>query len=157
MKTIKTNAMRLLDQAKAPYTIKTFPYDENDFDGNHVADMIGLPPDQVYKTLIVQGEKHGPAVFCIPVNKVLNLKEAAAILNEKKASLYPVGGLLALTGYVRGGCSPIGMKKHFPTFFHQDCLAYETIAVSAGARGVQMVVAREALIEAAKGLVVQMS
>ncbi len=153
MKTTKTNAMRLLDQAKVPYNIKTFTYAEDDFDGNHVADVIGLPQNQVYKTLIVQGEKHGPAVFCIPVNEVLDLKEAAALLKEKKVTLYPVGGLLTLTGYVRGGCSPVGMKKHFPTFFHQDCLHHSIIAVSGGARGVQILLAPKDLMAITRGRV----
>lgn len=151
MKGTKTNAMRLLDQAKVPYTIRTFVYDEKDFDGTHVAETIGLPFEQVYKTLIIEGEKHGPAVFCIPVNEVLDLKAVAGILKEKKVSLYPVTGLLPLTGYIRGGCSPIGMKKHFPTFFHPDCSKHSLVAISGGMRGVQIVLSPADLLSVTKG------
>jgi Cys-tRNA(Pro)/Cys-tRNA(Cys) deacylase len=143
---IKTNAMRLLDQAGIRYHAMEYEVDEDHLSGEYVAGMIGLPPEQVFKTLAVKGEKRGVAVFCIPVNLELNLKKAAAVLGDKKLEMLPVKELLPVTGYIRGGCSPIGMKKKFPTYMDETAILFEEITVSAGVRGCQLCIPREALV-----------
>ena len=134
----KTNAMRLLDQAKIAYRTAEYPFDESDLNGMHAAEGIGLPPEQVFKTLVARGDKHGCLVFCIPVCCELDLKKAAKAAGEKKIEMVHVRELLGLTGYIRGGCSPIGMKKKYPTFLEETAQLCEEIAVSAGQRGLQM-------------------
>ncbi len=134
-KELKTNAMRLLDAAGIPYTPKEYEVDASDLSGLHIAEGIHFPPEQCFKTLVARGDKTGPAVFCIPVAETLNLKAAAAVSGNKKLEMVHVKDLLGLTGYMRGGCSPIGMKKKFPTYFDEACLLYEEITVSAGVRG----------------------
>ena len=111
----KTNVMRLLDAAKIPYRAEEYAVDENDLNGMHAAEGIGMPPEQIFKTLVAKGERGGYAVFCIPVCCELDLKKAAKAAHDKKIELIHVKDLLATTGYIRGGCSPIGMKKQFPT------------------------------------------
>ena len=143
----KTNAMRLLTQAKIPFRAAEYAYDENDLSGMHAAEGIGLPPEQVFKTLVAHGEKHGYCVFCIPVCRELDLKKAAQAAQEKKIELIPVKQLLPVTGYIRGGCSPVGMKKKFPTFIDETCILWEEIAVSAGERGHQLIVNPESLAQ----------
>ncbi|WP_455716463.1 Cys-tRNA(Pro) deacylase [Anaerosporobacter sp.] len=143
----KTNVMRLLEQAKIPYTPHEYEVDENNLAGVHVAEQIGLPIEMVFKTLVAFGEKHGVAVFCIPVGAELDLKKAAKAAGEKKIDLLPVNDLLKHTGYIRGGCSPIGMKKKYPTYFDETGILYDTIVVSAGARGYQIELEPNALIE----------
>jgi len=143
----KTNAMRLLDQAKISYEPREYEWDEKNLAGTHVADQIGMPYEQVFKTLVAKGEKLGYMVFCIPVNTELNLKKAATAVGDKKIEMVQVKDLLSLTGYIRGGCSPIGMKKKFPTYVDETAILYDEITVSAGVRGCQLVVDREALIE----------
>ena len=134
----KTNAMRRLDSAKIKYEVKTYTVDENDLSGTHIADQIGLPYDQCFKTLVASGDKTGPIVFCIPVSREINLKKAASVTGNKKIEMIHVKDLLALTGYIRGGVSPIGMKKSFPTFIDESCLSFEKITVSSGTRGAQL-------------------
>ncbi|NLB91702.1 MAG: Cys-tRNA(Pro) deacylase [Clostridiales bacterium] len=151
MKPLKTNAMRLLDQKQIPYQVLSFPYNEKDFDGTHVADAIQLPYAQVYKTLVFSGGKQGAGVFCIPVDKTINVKKAAVLLGEKKTVLYPVEKLYPLTGYVRGGCSPIGMKRKLPLFFHDQILTQNQIAVSAGTRGLQIFLSPVDLLQITHG------
>lgn len=124
-----------------------YAYDENDLNGNHAADAIGFPPQQVFKTLVAKGERTGINVFCIPVCYELDLKKAAAAAHDKNMSLIPVKDLLKLTGYIRGGCSPIGMKKKYPTFIDTSCLHFSEIVVSAGARGHQMILPPDAVIQ----------
>lgn len=141
----KTNAIRMLQQAKIPFEEASYEFDENDLNGMHAANAIGYPPEQVFKTLVVRGAKTGIHVFCIPVCCELDLKKAASAAKDKSVSLVPVKELLALTGYVRGGCSPVGMKKHYPTHMEESCLLFDKIAVSAGERGHQMIVDPEAL------------
>lgn len=141
----KTNAIRILQQARIPFQEAFYEFDENDLNGMHAADAIGYPPEQVYKTLVLRGARTGIHVFCIPVCCELDLKKAAAAAGDKNVTLVPVKELLALTGYVRGGCSPVGMKKRYPTHFEESCQLFEKIAVSAGERGHQMIVAPEAL------------
>jgi len=134
----KTNAMRLLDAAKIAYDVKEYEVDENDLSGVHIASQIGLPFEQVFKTLTAKGDKTGVLVFCIPVHKEIDLKKAAAVMGNKKVELLHVKDLLATTGYVRGGCSPIGMKKKFPTFIEQSAMDFDRITVSAGMKGAQL-------------------
>ena len=144
---VKTNAMRLLEQAGIPYKALEYEVDENNLAGEHVAEQIHMPTEQVFKTLVAKGEKKGIMVFCIPVNSELDLKKAAFVLGEKKIEMLHVKDLLATTGYVRGGCSPIGMKKKFPTYMDEIAVLFDEITVSAGIRGCQLCVPREALVQ----------
>ncbi len=144
---VKTNAMRLLTAAKIPFTVKEYPVDENDLSGTHVADSIGADYDTVYKTLVLKGDKTGYLVCCIPVDAELDLKKVAKAAKDKKVDMIPMKDLLGLTGYVRGGCSPIGMKKKFPTYIEETAVLYDEIAVSAGVRGAQIIINLEKLRE----------
>ena len=143
----KTNAVRLVQQAKIPCRESSYPVDETNLSGLHAAEAIGMPPEQVFKTLVARGEKTGINVFCIPVCCELDLKKAAKAAGDKSMETVAVKELLGLTGYIRGGCSPVGMKKKYPTFFDESCILWEEIAVSAGARGHQMIVPPEALAQ----------
>lgn len=143
----KTNAVRLVEQAGLPCRERFYDFDESDLSGTHAAQAIGMPPEQVFKTLVARGEKTGINVFCIPVCCELNLKKAAKAAGDKNMELVAVKELLGLTGYIRGGCSPVGMKKKYPTFFDETCILWDEIAVSAGARGHQMLVPPEKLAE----------
>lgn len=141
----KTNAVRLVQQAKIPCRESFYEFDEKDLNGNHAAAAIGMPPEQVFKTLVARGEKTGINVFCIPVCCELDLKKAAKAAGDKNMEMVAVKELLSLTGYIRGGCSPVGMKKKYPTYMDETCILWEEIAVSAGARGHQMIVPPEEL------------
>ncbi len=143
----KTNAMRLLDQAGVKYETKEYEVNESDLSGEHVAMQVGFPPEQVFKTLVAKGEKKGIMVFCIPVNSELNLKKAAAAVGDKKIEMIHVKDLLGITGYIRGGCSPIGMKKKFPIYMDETAVLFDKITVSAGVRGCQLIINPEQLIE----------
>lgn len=143
----KTNAVRLVEQAKIPCREQFYEFDEHDLSGNHAAQAMGMPSEQVFKTLVARGEKTGINVFCIPVCCELSLKKAAKAAGDKNMELVAVKELLGLTGYIRGGCSPVGMKKKYPTFFDETCILWDEIAVSAGARGHQMLVPPEELAE----------
>jgi len=136
----KTNAIRILQQAGIPFRECRYDYDETDLSGLHAAEAIGLPPEQVFKTLVVRGARTGISVFCIPVCSELDLKKAAKLLGDKYMELVPVKDLLGLTGYIRGGCSPVGMKKKYPTFLDETCQLFDEIAVSAGERGHQVLI-----------------
>lgn len=142
---VKTNAVRIAEQAGIPLSERFYDFDEKDLSGAHAADSIGMSQEQVFKTLVARGEKTGINVFCIPVCCELSLKKAAKAAGDKNMELVAVKELLGLTGYIRGGCSPVGMKKKYPTFFDETCILWEEIAVSAGARGHQMIVPPEAL------------
>ncbi len=142
----KTNAMRLLDGAKIRYDVREYSFDLEDLSGVHAAEALGINPDLVYKTLVTVGDKTGPAVFVIPVARALDLKRAAAASGNKRVEMLPLKDLTAVTGYLRGGCSPIGMKKRFPTFIDRRAEALETVSVSAGLRGVQVLLAPAALL-----------
>ena len=142
----KTNAVRLVQQANITCEEKFYEFDENDLNGNHAAAAIGFPPEQVFKTLVARGVKNGILVFCIPVCCELDLKKAAKVAGDKSIELLPVKELLPTTGYIRGGCSPVGMKKKYPTYFDEVCMLFEEIAVSAGERGHQMVLPPKDLI-----------
>lgn len=141
----KTNAVRLVEQAKIPCRESFYEFDEKDLSGLHAAQAIGMPPEQVFKTLVAKGEKTGIHVFCIPVCCELDLKKAAKAAGDKNMEMVPVKDLLALTGYIRGGCSPVGMKKKYPTYLDETCILWEEIAVSAGARGHQIILNPEQL------------
>ena len=135
----KTNVMRLLDQKKVPYTPHAYPHGDGEApDGVTVARSLGLDPDRVFKTLVTKGASGGYYVFDIPVAATLDLKKAARAVGEKSVAMLPSKELLPLTGYVHGGCSPVGMKKPFPTVFHRSALDQETILVSAGKIGFQV-------------------
>ncbi len=141
----KTNAVRLVEAAGIPCREHFYEFDEKDLNGNHAAQAIGFPPEQVFKTLVARGPKTGIHVFCIPVCRELDLKKAAKAAGDKSMEMVKVTELLGLTGYIRGGCSPVGMKKKYPTHMDETALLWEEIAVSAGARGHQMVLPPEAL------------
>ena len=143
----KTNAIRIAEQAGISCREAFYTFDEKDLSGLHAAHAIGMPPDQVFKTLVARGERTGINVFCIPVNCELDLKKAAKAAGDKNMELVPVKELLSLTGYIRGGCSPIGMKKKYPTFIDELCILFDEIAVSAGARGHQMILPPQQLAE----------
>lgn len=143
----KTNAVRLVEQAGIPCREAFYEFDENDLNGMHAAEALSMPPEQVFKTLVARGERTGINVFCIPVCCELNLKKAAKAADDKNMELIAVKELLPLTGYIRGGCSPVGMKKKYPTFIDETCILWEEIAVSAGERGHQLIVNPEALAQ----------
>lgn len=143
----KTNAMRLLEQAHIPFRILEYDVDETDLSGVHVAEQVNMPMEQIFKTLVVHGEKRGFMVFCIPVAEELNLKKAASFVGDKRIALIPIKELFKLTGYVRGGCSPIGMKKKFPTFFDETVILFDEIGISAGARGMQLLLSPNFLLD----------
>ena len=150
MKINKTNAARLLDQAKINYELIAYEFDENDLSAPHVAEALNEPIEQVFKTLVLKGDKSGYFVCVIPGDAEVDLKKAAKASGNKNCDLIPQKDLLPLTGYIRGGCSPVGMKKQFPTYIHETCLLYEHIFVSAGQRGLQMKIASKDLIAATK-------
>ena len=144
----KTNAMRMLDRAKVPYTPHTYETDGEHVDGITVATSIGEPLERVYKTLVTAGKSGGHYVFVIPVAAELDLKKAARAVGEKAVEMLPVKELLKTTGYIRGGCSPLGMKKAYPTVIDSHAREWETIVVSAGRIGWQMELSPERLREA---------
>ena len=141
----KTNAVRIVQQAGIPCREEFYEFDEKDLNGNHAAEAIGKPAEEVFKTLVARGERTGINVFCIPVCFELDLKKAAKAAGDKNMVMVPVKELLSLTGYIRGGCSPVGMKKKYPTFIDETAQLYDEIAVSAGARGHQMLLPPEDL------------
>ncbi len=142
----KTNAMRQLDAAKIKYEPKEYEVDENDLSGTNIADCIGLPYEMVFKTIVTRSDKGAPFVFCVPCNKEIDLKKAAAVTGSKKIETVPVKDLLGLTGYIRGGCSPVGMKKKFPTYFDSSAAELDMLTVSAGVKGIQLLVSREDIV-----------
>ena len=146
----RTNVMRLLDQAKIAYRAAEYAFDENDLNGMHAAEGIGMPPEQIFKTLVAHADKGGYVVFCIPVCCELDLKKAAQAAGEKKIELIHVKDLLSVTGYIRGGCSPIGLKKRFPTYIDETAILYDEIGVSAGCRGCQILLRPDDLIQYAQ-------
>jgi Cys-tRNA(Pro)/Cys-tRNA(Cys) deacylase len=142
----KTNAARLLDRAGTAYGLKSYPVDEEDLSAAHVAAVLGLEADALYKTLVLRGERTGVFVCVVPGDAEVDLKKAARVSGNKKVDLVPMKELLPLTGYVRGGCSPIGMKKRYPTYIDSGVMERETVHVSAGVRGMQLVIAPADLI-----------
>lgn len=153
----KTNAMRMLDKAKIAYEAKEYIPDENDLSGVNIARQIGLPAGQCFKTIVTKGDKTGPVVFCIPADREIDLKQAARITGNKKIEPIHVKDLLALTGYVRGACSPLGMKKKFPTYMDEACRGYEKITVSAGIKGCQLLVKTDQIVACVGATVVPLT
>lgn len=146
MKMQKTNALRLVEQAGIPYETLSYVVDENDLTALHVAGQLGQDPAQVFKTLVLRGDRNGLFVCLIPGNAEVDLKKVARISGNKSVAMLPMKELLSVTGYIRGGCSPIGMKKRFPTFIHEACRMFDRICVSAGRRGLQLKIAPHHLI-----------
>lgn len=143
---VKTNAMRILEKAQVPFETKEYEVDENDLSGEHVANQLGLDCQQVFKTLVARGDKNGIMVFCIPVSEELDLKKASQVVGDKKIEMVHVKELLGLTGYIRGGCSPIGMKKKYPTYIDETAILFDTLYVSAGIRGAQLIMNPEDIV-----------
>lgn len=143
----KTNAARLLDAAGVSYTLVPYQVDEEHLEASHVAEQLGEDLDQVFKTLVLRGDRNGLFVCVMPGSMEVNLKVAARISGNKCCEMIHVKELLPNTGYIRGGCSPIGMKKPLPTFIHESALLYDYIYVSAGVRGLQLRIAPEDLIK----------
>lgn len=146
----KTNAMRMLDKAKIAYEPIEYKVNDDDLSGVTIAKSVGLDCKMVFKTLVAKGDKTGYLVMCIPVDKEIDLKKAAAVTGNKKIEMVHVKDLLSLTGYVRGGCSPIGMKKTFPVFIDESAMALDRMTVSAGIKGCQLLLKREDLIDFTK-------
>lgn len=134
----KTNAVRLLDNAKIAYELIPYTVDPENLAADHVAEELGEDINQVYKTLVLRGDKTGHIVCVIPGNCEVDLKKAAKISGNKKVEMIPMKELLPTTGYIRGGCTPIGMKKQFPTYIQEDCILFDHIFISAGQRGLQI-------------------
>ena len=153
---VKTNAMRLLEQAGIEFETKEYEVDESDLSGETVAKKVNMDPDSVFKTLVTKGDKNGIAVFCIPVTGELDLKKAAKATGNKKIEMVAVKDLLGLTGYIRGGCSPVGMKKAYPTYLDETVILFDKIAVSAGVRGCQMILNGETLSEYVNGTIIDL-
>ena len=152
MSQAKTNAMRMLDRAKISYTALEYPHQEGQaVDGVTVAQMLGQNPDQVFKTLVTQGASHNYYVFVVPVAASLDLKKAARAVGEKSVAMLHVADINKVTGYIRGGCSPVGMKKQFVTVFHESMLEQSQVMVSGGRIGLQIQLAPADLIAAVKG------
>ena len=145
-KIAKTNAARLLDAQKVPYELIPYQVDENDLGAQHIAEQLGEDIQQVFKTLVLKGDKTGHFVCVVPGAEEVDLKLAAKVSSNKKCDLIPMKELLPLTGYVRGGCSPIGMKKAFPTYIHTTAQSYDHVYVSAGVRGLQLKIAPQDLV-----------
>ena len=149
----KTNAARLLDQQKIAYELISYQVDENDLGAEHIAAQLGEDIQQVFKTLVLLGDKTGYFVCVVPGNNEIDLKKAAKATANKKCDLIPMKELLPLTGYIRGGCSPIGMKKAFPTYYHSSIETFEFVYVSAGVRGLQFKINPHDLIRVSRGQV----
>lgn len=147
----KTNVARLLDKAKVKYELIPYEFDESDLGAQHVADSLGEDINQVFKTIVLHGDKTGHIVCVVPGNAEVNLKKAAKASGNKKVEPLPLKELLPTTGYIRGGCSPIGMKKHFPTYFDESAEGFPYIYVSAGQRGLQIKIAPQDLLKESRG------
>ena len=152
----KTNAARLLDKDKIKYELVPYEVDEHDLSCVHVAATLGENIEQVFKTLVLEGDKTGHFVCVIPGEHEINLKLAAKVSGNKKCDLIPMKELLPLTGYIRGGCTPIGMKKHFPTYIHPTCKDFDHIYISAGVRGMQIKIAPADLIKVSRAEVCEL-
>ena len=153
----KTNVARLLDKAGIKYNLIPYEFDENDLAAQHVADSLGQPIERVFKTLVLHGDKTKHIVCVVPGNTEVNLKALAKVSGNKKVEMIAMKDLLGVTGYIRGGCSPIGMKKKFPTYFHSTATEFETIYVSAGVRGLQVEIAPGELIGFVGGVLAEVA
>lgn len=151
---VKTNAMRLLETAGIDFQTNEYEVDDHDLTGAHAADLMGMDYDTVFKTLVLKGEKTGYLVCCIPVDEELDLKKAARAAGDKRVEMIPMKDLLSVTGYIRGGCSPIGMKKKYPTFIEETAILHDQISISAGIRGQQILIFPQALVDFIEGKLV---
>ena len=142
----KTNAARLLDRAEIAYNLIPYEFDESDLAASHVAQSLGEPIERVFKTLVLHGDKNGYLVCVVPGNTEVDLKALAKASGNKKTEMIPMKDLLGVTGYIRGGCSPIGMKKKYPTYIHSTALGFDSIFISAGVRGLQLQLSPSELI-----------
>lgn len=149
-KIAKTNVARLLDKAKVSYELRAYDYDPDDLNATHAADSFGLEYGQVFKTLVLRGDRNGLFVCVVPSNSTVDLKKAAKASGNKSAEMLHVKDLLENTGYIRGGCSPLGMKKHFPTYIDQSVEQWQSITVSAGQRGLMVQLAPQDIIRVAQ-------
>ena len=156
-KIAKTNAARLLDAASIDYELVPYEVDENDLGAQHIADQLGEDIEQVFKTLVLHGDKTGHFVCVIPGAEEVDLKKAARVSGNKKVDLIPMKELLPTTGYIRGGCSPVGMKKPFPTYIDETCILHDYIYVSAGVRGLQFKVNPETLANFVEATIVDLT
>ena len=143
----KTNVARLLDKAKIEYSLIPYEVDESDLGAQHIADQLGENIRQVFKTLVLHGDRNGYFVCVVPGDDEVDLKKAAKVSGNKKAEMIPMKELLPVTGYIRGGCCPIGMKKPFPTYIDESCTLFDTIFISAGMRGLQLKISTDALVK----------
>ena len=139
-KKFKTNALRMLDKAKIPYSIKEYEYDEEHLDGRHVASQVDMDPNAIFKTLVLHDHHNEHLVCCVPVLEEIDLKKLAKLAGRKSVEMIHQKDLLSVTGYIRGGCSPVGMKKQFPTYIDESILKVDEVAFSAGKSGYQMIV-----------------
>ena len=153
----KTNAARILDRLKIAYEMVEYTVDENNLAADHVAEELGEPIEQVFKTLVLRGDRNGLFVCVIAGDREVDLKKAAKVSGNKKAELIPMKELLPSTGYIRGGCSPVGMKKALPTFIHATALGQPFIYISAGVRGLQLKIAPQELITFVRASVAELS
>lgn len=153
----KTNAARLLDRAGIAYELNTYPVDENDLSAIHVAESLGVDAGALYKTLVLRGDRTGVLICVVPGDAEVDLKAAARASGNKSVEMLHMKDLLPTTGYIRGGCSPIGMKKSFPTYIHSTCRLYDSIYVSAGVRGLQIRIAPDDLIRTTDASVVDLT
>ena len=153
----KTNAARLLDKAKIKYELVPYEVDENDLAATHIAAQLGENIKQVFKTLVLHGDKTGYFVCVVPGDAEVDLKKAAKVSGNKKADLIPMKELLPTTGYIRGGCSPVGMEKSFPTYFDASCRLYDYIYVSAGVRGLQFKISPVELVNYVRGNIAELT
>lgn len=153
MKSTKTNVARLMDKAGVAYELIPYEFDEQDLGAEHVAEALGEDIRQVFKTIVLHGDKTGHIVCVVPGNSTVNLKKAARASGNKKVEPLPLKDLLPTTGYIRGGCSPIGMKKRFPTYFHRTATDFPHIYVSAGQRGLQIKISPADLLRESGGMV----
>jgi len=151
MKINKTNVARLLDKAKVQYELIPYEFDENDLAARHVAEALGEDIRQVFKTIVLHGDRTGYLVCVVPGDREVDLKKAARVSGNKKVEPLPLKELLPVTGYVRGGCSPVGMKKHFPTYVHRSAAGFPHVYVSAGQRGLQIKLTPDDLLREARG------
>lgn len=142
----KTNVVRLLEAAEIAFRPIEYAVDESDLSGESTAGKLGIPPEQVFKTLVLRGERTGVFVCCIPSDGTIDLRKAARAAGDKKAEMLPMKELLPVTGYVRGGCSPVGMKRRYPLFIDETCVLFDEIAISAGTRGLMVMLSPQALV-----------
>lgn len=149
----KTNASRILDKLNIAYTLHEYEWDEDHLDAQSVADKVGLPCGQLFKTLVLRGDKTGIVMACIPGDKELDLKKLASASGNKKVEMVPVKDIVTLTGYIRGGVSPLGCKKKYPLYIDRSVVPMDTVSISAGRRGLQIFLKGTDLIDACEGIV----